>query len=182
MFPALNELKGVPMHIYSFFLQLFTTFSWIPVEALLFQMFGTTPFKALFNVTVRNANGEKLSFGESASRSVELCIKSGYWVCLIPISLIIEYPNLSTPMLLAMGAVSMLCLMWQNVSYVKNGISAWDRNRNFVMTTPQNGAGRNILMIIVVIATLSAQSYISSLIPTPNTKMVDKATKQQTQP
>lgn len=182
MVPALNELKGVPMHIYSFTLQLYMVLSWIPVEALLFQFFGTTPFKALFNVTVKNANGEKLSFGESASRSFELAIKSGYWVCLLPISLIVEYPNLYMPFSVTLGGVCLLSLMWQNVSYVKNGISAWDRNRSFVMTTPKNGAGRNILMIIVTIATLCAQNYINTLTPTPGAKMVDKATKQQTQP
>ena len=42
---------------------------WLPVEALLLSLFGTTPAKWLFGIRVAHADGNVLSFSESLNRS-----------------------------------------------------------------------------------------------------------------
>lgn len=174
IFPALNapftNLTGPSFHIAFYVFQFFNVICWIPMEAACFQMFGTTPFKALFNVHVRTATGEKLDFGTSFSRNIELFFKAGFFAGLIPLTV---WPaNLSGPILMGMGILSFVLLVLQDIAYVKHGINDWDKNRNLFTATPKHGAGRNILMIIVCIVVTAAQSALSNLSPSGKLQQV----------
>ncbi len=48
---------------------------WIPLEALLISLFGTTPGKALFGIQIRDAQQQKLSFKTSFKRALFTWIK-----------------------------------------------------------------------------------------------------------
>lgn len=163
--PSMNITSGPGYHIQIFLFQLYTFAAWMPIEAALFSTFGTTPFKALFNVHVHEASGAKIPFANSISRSLELALKSGNWILLLPVSLLADYPQIYTPVLLALGLLMFCLLGWQSGLYVKNGSSDWDRNKGRIMTCPTNSVMRNILMIIVVFAITGLQYFITSILP-----------------
>lgn len=56
-------------HFY-YFLALAVPLLWVPIEAVLISRWGSTPGKALFGISIRNAAGEKLKFKESLKRAL----------------------------------------------------------------------------------------------------------------
>jgi len=48
---------------------------WVPLEALLLSLFGTTPGKAIFGIQVRNQQGQKLSIKHSLKRAFLVWLK-----------------------------------------------------------------------------------------------------------
>lgn len=55
-------------------LTFFAAWFWAPVEAFLIASMATTPGKKLFNIYVKNSNGEKLTLKESFTRSFYIVI------------------------------------------------------------------------------------------------------------
>ena len=95
--------------------------TFIPVEAFLLSNWGYTPFKALFNIRVRNADGSKLDFGQAATRSLKVFYKGeGCGIPLINlVTLIMSYNRLK-----------------------KQAATAWDSEGNFRVEHKELSAGR----------------------------------------
>lgn len=98
------------------------------LEAVLLATTGTTVGKALFNVSVRNEDGNRLSLGEAMMRA--------FHVWAIGLGLGIPIVNLVT------------CIIGYNTLRTE-GTTAWDRSRAFRVTYGEIGVGRIILIILL---------------------------------
>ena len=57
---------------------------WLPAEALLLSLFGTTPAKLLFGITVKHPDGNLLSFSEALKRSFLVSVQGlGFGIPLV---------------------------------------------------------------------------------------------------
>jgi len=63
--------------LFYYFLALGIPVLWVPVEAALISKWGTTPGKALFGLSVRDAAGRKLSYGSALRWSIFLPTRPG---------------------------------------------------------------------------------------------------------
>ena len=87
-------------------------FLWIFVEAVFLAMIGTTPGKWLFNISVVNNNGSKLTFSSALNRSFMVWIK-GLGLGIPLVSLFTMYSSYS--------------------ELQKNGITSWDKDDNHIV-------------------------------------------------
>ncbi|HCL01690.1 MAG TPA: hypothetical protein DHW61_04625 [Lachnoclostridium phytofermentans] len=90
-------LQAEIMEFQSFLIYLLAMFIWTFIEAILLCTWGTTPGKFLFNVTIRNADGEKLGFVSALKRSLLVWIYGiGFGIPVISIiGLISQYKKLT---------------------------------------------------------------------------------------
>jgi hypothetical protein len=87
--------------------------SWVPVEAVLMNAFGTTPGKWFFRFHVTRADGQRLSEGECFQRAVHL-----YWRGM------------------GFGIVGIQYITWfaSALHLEKRGRTSWDAKANLVVT------------------------------------------------
>ena len=102
-------------------------------EPVLLSSWGTTPGKALFKITLRRVDGEKLSYQESFFRSLRV------WF----FGLGVGYPLISL--------ITML-VAYQRLK--KRKITSWDEHGKFVVKHGRLGTGRLIAVILVIAVTL----------------------------
>jgi hypothetical protein len=109
----------------------------VPVEAAMFAAFGTTPFKALLNIKVRNRNGTRLSFSDALKRTFRV------WVF---------GEALSVPL------VSWIANIAAYKRLTDTGTTSWDAGR-YVVSHRSIEAWRIILIILVLIGITAALTY-----------------------
>ena len=117
----LLELPDVIFGIIIMFLYVF-------VEPIMLSAWGTTPGKALLNVRLRKADGDKLSYGEALRRSVNVWVRG---------------------LGLGIPIVSLFTLMNAYNRLAKEGMTSWDEEGDFRILHRLVGAGRVILTVIV---------------------------------
>lgn len=99
------------------------------VAATSFALFGTTPGKAIFRVSVRNADGTKLSFGKALVRELKVLLRG-----------------------LGLG-IPLVSLITQIVCYSRlsgNGDTSWDRDANLTVSHQAIPAWRWFLIVLVI--------------------------------
>ena len=119
----LLELPDVILGIIIMFLYVF-------VEPIMLSAWGTTPGKALLNVRLRKAHGDKLSYGEALQRSVNVWARG-----------------------LGVG-IPIVALFTQINAYnrlTKEGMTSWDKEGDFRVLHGLVGAGRVVLIVVVFI-------------------------------
>jgi uncharacterized RDD family membrane protein YckC len=115
-----------------------TTFAWIPPEAVLLALFGTTPGKWTFSLRVVRADGDKLLLGAALVRSVRVWIQ-GMALGIPPILLVTNW------------------LGYKQLT--SRGITSWDeRTPSTTQQAPLSGS-RMVTAIALVAACLALLSW-----------------------
>lgn len=107
----------------------FCVFLYLFLEPIMLSVFGTTLGKFLFNIRLRTAEGNKLSFGQAFVRTFMVWVMGGGLANLCPIPVVVT------------GLV-VACFVYQYVQLEKNGSTKWDRDGNFVYEHLPIGVGR----------------------------------------
>lgn len=106
--------------------------AWLPVEAVLLSVLGTTAGKWLFNIQIRDEQGEKLSFRAAMNRGFKVFVRG-------------------------MGGgiplVSFLCLINAHSKLVYEGTASWDKGDIKVTHIPL-GIFKKLICFAVVIGYL----------------------------
>jgi uncharacterized RDD family membrane protein YckC len=112
------------------------------VVAASFALFGTTPGKAIFRISVRRADGSKLPFVVALVRELKVFVKGlGLGIPLVAlITHIVGYTNLKN-----------------------DGITSWDRDGGLVVSHQEVQAWRWILIVLFLAAAIGLIGYGSSL-------------------
>jgi hypothetical protein len=110
----------------------------IPIEAAFFSIFGTTPFKALLNIRVRNKDGSKLDFKLALIRSFNVWLRgNGVGIPLASIiANIIAYRNLA-----------------------QNHITTWDAQLGLVVSHRSVPVWRGVIIVAFVIGFIALIAY-----------------------
>jgi uncharacterized RDD family membrane protein YckC len=115
---------------------------WVPAEALLLSLFGTTPAKWLFGIRVVHADGTELSFSEALERSF-LVFVQGEGLCIPLVALFTQ--------LFAYRRLS------------KTGTTLWDTSTNAVVLHKKWGVLRALVCTAAVFAVLILVSALSAV-------------------
>jgi hypothetical protein len=110
-------------------LGLLSDFLWCFVEAGFLAIWGYTPAKAFFKISVRNSNGAKLDYKSALSRAFDVWFRG-----------------------LAMG-IPLIALFTMTTAYrtlTKKGITTWDQRRNFHVSHRKIGLLRATLAILFI--------------------------------
>lgn len=100
--------------------------AFIFVEAAMFAVAGTTPFKALLNVRVRNHEGRKLSYAEALRRSFSVWLRG-----------------------LGMG-IPVVTLVTNITAYKRlsdSGVTSWDSDGGFTVSHRKIGVWRLLVLL-----------------------------------
>jgi len=108
------------------------------VEAASLALFGTTPGKAIFRVSVRHADGSRLSFMEAWVRALKVLFR-GLGLGIPLISLITQI---------------VACTRLNN-----NGITSWDQDANLTVAHQTIPAWRWLLIVIVIGGFVTLAAY-----------------------
>ena len=101
---------------------------WLPAEALLLSLFGTTPAKLLFGITVKHPDGNLLSFSEALKRSFLVSVQGlGFGIPL----------------------VSLFTLLFAYRRLTKTGTTLWDTSVGAVVLHKKWGVVRALVCIAV---------------------------------
>jgi hypothetical protein len=112
-----------------FGLNILILFSWIPIEALMLAALGTTPGKALFNISVRTMDGRRLGFGTAVDRCFLV------W---------------SRGVGAGIPFISLFTIWHQHHVLTKNRMTSWDRQLNLLVRPEAIGTGRAVIAVLVV--------------------------------
>ena len=115
---------------------------WVPVEAGLLTMFGTTPAKWLFGIRVLAQDGNRLSIGKALERSILVLIQG-----------------------LGLG-IPIVALFTQLFAYsrlTKTGTTLWDRSTDAVVTHQEWGFFRTVACVITVLGVLVILALVNSI-------------------
>ena len=108
------------------------------VEAAMFALFGTTPGKAIFRITVRKTDGSRMNFIEAWVRSLLVFVKG-----------------------MGLG-IPLAALITQIVAYSKlssEGVTSWDRDRGLEVSHQEIQAWRWLLIVLVLFAAMALIIY-----------------------
>ncbi len=110
---------------------------WVPFEALLLSLFGTTPGKALWGVRVASSRGGNLGPFSALHRSVGVLLRG---------------------LLLGLPPLTLLSQGWALVSYINSGTTSWDSASGAELQfSPLTG---NRMVIALLISFASAALYL----------------------
>lgn len=115
-------------------------FIWVPAEALLLSIFGTTPAKWIFGIRVTRRNGELMNVSEALSRSFLVFIQ-GVGLC-IPIVLLFTH-------------------FFAYRRLTKTGTTLWDTSANSMVLHKKWGAFRALGCTAAVITVLIWMSALN---------------------
>ncbi|MBK1827680.1 RDD family protein [Haloferula rosea] len=108
------------------------------LESVSLALFGTTPGKAIFRISIRNADGSKLSFGEALVRSLK-----------------VYYRGLG----LGIPLVSLVTQITACTRLSNNGITSWDRDANLTVGHQTIQAWRWFLILLIIFGFFALISY-----------------------
>jgi hypothetical protein len=112
----------------------------IPVEAVIFAAFGTTPFKALLKVRVRNRDGSKLGFKRALVRSFSVWLR-GQGIG-IPIA-------------------TLVANIIAHRRLTDQGVTSWDANHGFTVSHRTVDAWR-VILLVAIAAGLTALGVVGA--------------------
>ncbi len=131
---------GFPAHLFEYLIP-FEFFTWIPIEAVLLSVWGTTPGKFLLKTKLRQGRKEKLDFQTALKRSFNVWFRG-----------------------LGMGipVINVLCMLIASSKLRMQGITSWDREDNLSIShypIPQWRVIAASLMIIACFALYYGTKY-----------------------
>jgi len=114
---------------------------WLPAEALLLSMFGTTPAKWLFGIRVAQPSGDLLSFSEALNRSFLVFVQGvGLGIPLVALfTQLFAYRRLTT-----------------------TGTTLWDTSANAVVAHKKWGVFRALICTAAVLVVLVLMSALNA--------------------
>lgn len=104
---------------------------WVPAEALLLWLFGTTPAKWLFGIRVEHPGGDHLSFAEALNRSVLIFVQA---------------QGIGIPF------VALFTQLFAYRRLTKTGTTLWDTSANAVVLHKKWGVFRALVCTAAVFA------------------------------
>ena len=113
---------------------------WIPLEAIFLSTVGTTPARWLFGISVKTANGGKLSFYQGLHRSFLVAFRG---------------------MALGIPIVAFLTQIFAYRRLTRTGTTSWDTAANSVVTHKTWGAGRAFVCVVSVFFVLVLISILN---------------------
>jgi hypothetical protein len=106
---AAPHLVEIPDQLYGMLLLVLYVF----FEPVLLSTFGTTPFRAILNVRIRNRDGSKLTYGQALKRSLLVFVKGS---------------GLGIPL------VSLITHLYSYNRLTGRGITSWDESGGFIVS------------------------------------------------
>jgi len=106
--------------------------TWVPFEALLVALFGTTPGKLLLSIRVRSLSGGNPDFGPALRRALHV------WV---------------TGVALGIPLVNLVTMVVAHSKLTSRGTTTWDKDR-FQIVHGRVGAGRIVLIVVILLVFL----------------------------
>jgi uncharacterized RDD family membrane protein YckC len=131
-----------PMGKWTFLLSVGFFLMWIFVEAFMLSEMGTTIGKAVLGITVRNEQGEDLTYGQAVAR--------GFRVLYRGLGLGVPFVNL----------IAMI------VSYFRltgNGSTTWDRDGRLTVSHSRIGVGRGVAAFVCIVGLYAMTVFASSI-------------------
>lgn len=117
--------------IYTCIFLIFSLMSLVPIEAFLLSTWGYTPGKWLLMVTIRDNNGNKLSYRKALKRAVAVFI---FGIGLgIPI-------------------ITIIALFMAHYKLTKDSTTLWDESGKYAVTHDRIGPIRVIILVIILLA------------------------------
>lgn len=144
-----GTLESVPGRALDLAFGIVNSLVWVFVEAAFLSAWGTTPGKWLLKTSVRDAQGNRLTYSRALSRSFDVWLRG--MGCAVPLVV----------------AVTMIVGYYR---LTRNGITSWDRDGGFVVVHERIGAGRVLLVVLVYLAILGlvgALTYPATNEPPP---------------
>ncbi len=100
------------------------------LEPVMLSSWGSTPGKALLRISVRRADGAKLSYSQAMTRSFKIWLKG---------------EGLGLPF------ITIIALVKSHRKLTKDGITSWDEEGGFTVTHKKVGFFRNFVAIVIFI-------------------------------
>ncbi len=100
------------------------------LEPVMLSSWGSTPGKALLRITVRRADGAKLSYSEALKRSFRIWLRG---------------EGLGLPI------INIIALLKARANLKNNGITSWDEEDGFTVTHGKVGFFRNLVAVLIII-------------------------------
>lgn len=100
--------------------------AWAFVEPLCLSVFGTTPGKALFRITLRLRSGRPMDYPSALARSLKVWLRG---------------------MGMGLPLVSLVTLIVAHGKLKRTGLTSWDADGDFVVTHQRIGIGRTLVAI-----------------------------------
>ena len=127
-------ILGGPLEVFlilSQFLGFILFFPFVFAEAAMLAAWGTTPGKEFFKIRLRNCDGSRLSYADALNRAIKVWFRGN---------------GMGIPL------VSTVCSLLAYARLMKKGTTSWDEQGAFKVTHQPVGAGRTVIVILVVVA------------------------------
>jgi|AntAceMinimDraft_10_1070366.scaffolds.fasta_scaffold06342_4 uncharacterized RDD family membrane protein YckC len=111
---------------------------WIPLEALFISLFGTTPIKWIFGISVLSRTGENLTYLNAIKRSFNVFVQG---------------EGLAIPL------ITFFTRLYAYKRLNKTGTTLWDTSVNSIVTHKEWGVTRTIATIFVTIVAIIILAY-----------------------
>jgi len=108
---------------------------WVPIDALLLSLLGTTPGKALFGIRVSTGDGARPSFGTAFARALRVSVQG-----------------------MALG-IPLVILAAEALSYARltrTGVTPWDEALALRVEHTRLGPVRSLLVILLLVGMIAA--------------------------
>ena len=117
--------------VLSDFLRFILLFPFVFAEAAMLAAWGTTPGKEFFKIRLRNCDGSKLSYADALNRSIKVWFRGN---------------GMGIPLVIT------VCNLLAYARLMEKGTTSWDEQGAFEVTHQPVGAGRTVIVILVVVA------------------------------
>jgi hypothetical protein len=129
-----------PMGKWTFLLSVGFFLLWVFVEAFMLSEMGTTIGKAVLGVTVRNEEGNDLTYGQALARGFRVLYRGCGLVLFGPVAMIVSYFRLTG-----------------------NGSTSWDRDGRLTVSHSRVGFVRGITAFVCIIGLYGMTIFASSI-------------------
>jgi uncharacterized RDD family membrane protein YckC len=133
---------------------------WGLVEAIMLSTWGTTPGKWVFRITLRNSNGEKLTFPDALKRSI-LVLSGGLG--------------------LGLPIVFLVTCILSYADFIRKGITYWDNKGKYVISYGSNVDPSLLSRIRIIIMTFFLINFVLVCIHETNNKEINRSMKELSQ-
>ena len=127
-------ILGGPLEVFlilSQFLGFILFFPFVFAEAAMLAAWGTTPGKEFFKIRLRNCDGSRLSYADALNRSIKVWFRGN---------------GMGIPLVIT------VCSLLAYARLMEKGTTSWDEQGAFKVTHQPVGAGRTVIVILVVVA------------------------------
>lgn len=129
-----GTLESIPDRVQELAFGIINSLVWVFVEAAFLSVWGTTPGKWLLKTSVRDAQGNRLTYSRALSRSFDVWLRG--MGCAVPV-------------------IVMVTMIVGYYRLTRSGMTSWDRDGGFVVVHERIGPGRVLLIVLIYLAILA---------------------------